>query len=818
LISEGDDLESRRLPPLQLQLFAGGDMAALQKTPIAAVAIAAVASLVGIGGFSPNAHAACTPDGTTLNCTGNITGDLFFDGFQDTSGSYTTYNFFDITDPVPIQPQFDSGIYIQSPTDATDLVVTTDAAILTTSANAISLDVLDGFITLENSGDLTSSNAGIYVFSKENTTPGVSGALVTNHGDIAADASGLWARATEGDVTVINTGDITAAGNAIVVQTAGNAFVTNSGDLSGGSAVLARGVGTNDVTLQSGTANGSTYGVRFESGTTNTLNNSATLSGGILAVIGAGGDDTVNNDGTINGSVNLGAGTNAFNNLFGGTFRPTHSVSLGAGNKFTNAGTLSPGGTGTAQVTTVTGDFEQTGTGTFAVDVDEGAATEADRINVSGTAAFAGTILPNVIALTSETGQLTIATATALTSTATVTNVGGYDFSLLVDGGTNLLLSWAYAPSPDSVLALLVNANANQRAIAVYLDTLVAAGPTAAQRALIDALLALGETDLISALNQLTPELYSDAQISTLYASQGFANNLLSCKVNGPGTASIIAEGQCLWAGASATFLSQDTTFNQLGFHETTGSFAAGAQVALDDNWRLGFGAGYQSTSVSTATNATSDGNTGQAGLALKYNVGSMLIAGTVSGGRAWYDTTRPVAFTGFSGTAESDSTIDFLNGGVRLAYVFGSPQLYFKPVLDAAATRVDLGGFTETGGGAANLVVQGTQQTVYTIAPSLEVGSEWWWANGTLVRPFLRGGVTFYEGNDFGLSAAFAGAPTGISPFTIHTDMDDVMGLVGAGLDMITAEDTALRLSYDGQLGETTQIHALGVKGSVSF
>ncbi len=93
-------------------------MAALQKTPIAAVAIAAVASLVGIGGFSPNAHAACTPSGTTLNCTGNITGDLFFDGFQDTSGSYTTYNFFDITDPVPIQPQFDSGIYIQSPTHA----------------------------------------------------------------------------------------------------------------------------------------------------------------------------------------------------------------------------------------------------------------------------------------------------------------------------------------------------------------------------------------------------------------------------------------------------------------------------------------------------------------------------------------------------------------------------------------------------------------------------------------------------------------------------------------------------------------------------
>jgi hypothetical protein len=47
---------------------------------------------------------------------------------------------------------------------------------------------------------------------------------------------------------------------------------------------------------------------------------------------------------------------------------------------------------------------------------------------------------------------------------------------------------------------------------------------------------------------------------------------------------------------------------------------------------------------------------------------------------------------------------------------------------------------------------------------------------------------------------------------------MDDVMGTVGAGLEMITAEDTALRLTYDGQLGETTQIHAVGLKGSARF
>lgn len=800
-------------------------MEALQNSSGSAVALAAVMTTAGILCIANPAHAACTsPGGATLNCTGNITGDLYHGGFFEGSAStYTAYNFFDVTAPVPIEPDSGyNGIYVRSQASTNDLAVTTDAAIQTSGAIAISLDAYDGSISLENSGDLNAtSSAGIYVFSKENTTPGVSGTSVTNHGNITSDLNGLWARATEGDVTVINTGNITTIGsNAINVQTNGNGTITTSGDLTGDYAVYARASGTNDVTLQSGNVQGDRYGVYFFAGTTNTLNNSTTLSGGLYAVYGAPGDDIINNGGSITGSISLRTGNNAFNNLFGGIFNAGTTVSVGAGT-LTNAGTLSPGGTGTAQVSVVTGDVIQSSTGIYVVDVDEGGATQSDRINVSGTAAFAGTILPNVIALTSDSGQLTIATAAALSSTAAVADLAGYNFSLLVEDGTDLVLSWTYAPpppEPDSILALLTDANPNQRAIAVYLDTMNAKGPDAALQALFDALIDLGETELIAALNQLLPELYSDAQISTFYASQGFANNLLSCKVNGPSAAAIIQEGQCLWAGASASFLSQDTTFSQLGFHETTGSFAAGAQVALDDNWRLGFGAGYQNTSVDTVTNATSEGNTGQAGVAIKYSAGAALVAGTVSGGRAWYDTTRPVAFTGFSETAESDSKIDFLNGGLRLAYVLGSPQLYFKPVLDAAATRLDMGGFTETGGGAANLAVASSKQTVYTIAPSVEVGTEWWLGNGTLVRPSVHAGATFYEGNDLALSAGFAGAPGGLSPFTINTDLDDVMGVVGAGLDLITAGNTVLHVAYDGQFGETTTLQSFVFKGSVQY
>ena len=113
---------------------------------------------------------------------------------------------------------------------------------------------------------------------------------------------------------------------------------------------------------------------------------------------------------------------------------------------------------------------------------------------------------------------------------------------------------------------------------------------------------------------------------------------------------------------------------------------------------------------------------------------------------------------------------------------------------------------------------MQGSGHTVYAVTPALEVGTEWWLSNGTLVRPFVRAGATWYDGVDMALSASFAGAPDGVGPFTIHTDMDDVMGVVGAGLDLINGEDGALRFTYDGQLGETTQIHSVGIKGSAKF
>ncbi len=610
-----------------------------------------------------------------------------------------------------------------------------------------------------------------------------------------SSSDGIRAGSVNGDVFVITSGHIAATGS----NASGISVSSSSGDLS--------------VTIASGSVSGgsgSGSGVEFTGGGTNTLHNFGAISAlSGWAISGGGNDETVNNHGTVIGNVDLGGGSNAFNNFAGALFQSGATADVGA---FTNAGTLSPGGVGTLQTTTFDDTFVQTRTGVLAIDLN-GAAGTSDQVVVSNTAALAGTVTVNLTSLPAAAQQ----TFTILQGLG-----GATDNGLMLSASPALGASLSFT-STDVVLSTNVSfssvagLNGNHQAISNALSAAFAAGGGGLSPVLVGLLSTQGLGDYKAALDQLSPELMSDAQIAALYASLGFANSLLSCRVNGTSTAAIVREGQCLWAGASAVFLDQGTTSGQIGFKETTGLFAAGAQIALDNAWRLGFGVGYQESSLETATNAASNGQIAQAGVALKYNPGPLLLAGVVNAGHGWYDTTRPMSFGGFSETTASSANLDIVNVGLRGAYVLGSPQLYYKPMLDLAATNTHLGGFAESGSAAA-LAVASSSRIVYTIAPSLEIGTEWWLSNGTLVRPYLRGGVAWYENGDMALTASFLGATAGVSPFTITTKLDGVMGTVGAGFDLINGADVALHVAYDGQLGASTQIHVVALKGSVRF
>jgi hypothetical protein len=85
-------------------------------------------------------------------------------------------------------------------------------------------------------------------------------------------------------------------------------------------------------------------------------------------------------------------------------------------------------------------------------------------------------------------------------------------------------------------------------------------------------------------------------------------------------------------------------------------------------------------------------------------------------------------------------------------------------------------------------------------------------------VRPYLRGGATFYDDPDFVLLASFDGAPGSVGPFRIASSTDDVVGNVGAGVDVIGAEGASFRLYYEGRFGDLVEQHGGGIKGTVPF
>jgi hypothetical protein len=76
---------------------------------------------------------------------------------------------------------------------------------------------------------------------------------------------------------------------------------------------------------------------------------------------------------------------------------------------------------------------------------------------------------------------------------------------------------------------------------------------------------------------------------------------------------------------------------------------------------------------------------------------------------------------------------------------------------------------------------------------PAIELGTHLQWANGTLVRPYVRGGVTLFDEMDFTLQANSLSAPSQVSPFRIRTGIDDVHADVSAGVEVLSAGGASL-------------------------
>jgi outer membrane autotransporter protein len=174
--------------------------------------------------------------------------------------------------------------------------------------------------------------------------------------------------------------------------------------------------------------------------------------------------------------------------------------------------------------------------------------------------------------------------------------------------------------------------------------------------------------------------------------------------------------------------------------------------------------------------------------------------------------------FGGFHAAARTRNEVDYLSGRLHAAYLINLGVLYLKPIIEGGLMSLSLNSFKESGAGGAGLVVEDSREKVWSLSPAIEIGSQINLDQGLTLQPFVRGGALWFSNGEFGVTASFTGSPAGVAPFTIPTKMDTLLAEVSAGIDIQTAAGAMIRLSYDGRLGEYTQQHGFGLKGSIPF
>ncbi len=113
-------------------------------------------------------------------------------------------------------------------------------------------------------------------------------------------------------------------------------------------------------------------------------------------------------------------------------------------------------------------------------------------------------------------------------------------------------------------------------------------------------------------------------------------------------------------------------------------------------------------------------------------------------------------------------------------------------------------------------LNVAGSNLSVWSYTPSVELGMQTRLANNSIVRPYAKVGGTFQDKDQVSTTASFAGIAG--SGFTVTSSMDRSFLDLGTGLDVIATDGSVLRLQLDGQYGDTTTTHSGSAKFSLKF
>jgi hypothetical protein len=658
-----------------------------------------------------------------------------------------------------------------------------------------------GIVTVNQTGKVSVEGGNaVGIFAQSTTTDGVSKAVnITTNGDINAVGVGSFGILAQS----------LGKHSTDQLQSSDNINITiNAGTIRGGAGLPPPGAVS--IAL---TDNERGAAINFRDGRNNSLINRGTV-GDVsdltrMAILGEIGNEAITNSGAFFGNMNLGAGANSFVNQVTGTITSGPNLSVGSGGTLTNNGLWSIGNQNVVAQTAISGNLNLSSSARLLVDLDVATTTADHLIVTGGNATVSGAIVLNrmnveaikpgtkSVVLVSATGGMTLNGVTLNIAPSAITyysldatqSAGATPAALTLNMNTDFV--------PANAAATM---SRNQRALGQYFNSIALAGTPASLKPTIAKIIAQSDAlKLTQVYDGLMPDTHLASQSMPFYGSQRFSDALMSCRQL-DGDYRFSSEGECSWMNIAPSWRKQDATAEQIGVKQDGMSIAAGFQRELNAQWHLGLGASFEAASLESQRINSSDlagrsqGEGGNLGAVLKGNFGASVVSISATAGQIDYDSSRFIA----AGTASSEQSVNLLAAHVRYGYAIEGANWYLKPGLDAGYTSIKRDAFQESGAGAANLVVAAESNDIFAMQPMLEFGGELPFDNGTRLRLFGRGGVTrIVSGESINLTAGFEGAPSTAAPFTVSQLLDKRTVNLTAGLDLIGANGTVLRIMY---------------------
>ncbi|WP_108859959.1 autotransporter outer membrane beta-barrel domain-containing protein [Ruegeria sp. Alg231-54] len=694
-------------------------------------------------------------------------------------------------------------------------------------------------------GDITFTQNGNIVTTGENAIGVVAQSLGGGGGMVDSVFRG-----SAGGVGSGGTIDMALNGNILSVGEGGIGVLAQSEGRDGAGAIT---LGFDGVVMGGTGQADAVASIVVDGGANNVLTlskDTVLLSGNNQLVNGGDGNDQISLAGDALGNLDLGAGTNGLTVEEGGAFYALDTINLGAAGLMQVNGDFILGanwGLNTDMTPTVkSGDFVFTGnvsqttnlTGSLAFGATASSTFDAyflttgasggnsDLVNVNGDATMGGTLTPQLNTLQRALPLVIVnPNGTAADAGTTIQDTVVLDYSIGLNGSTSDGSSIDLVITPDYSTA---NMNANEAAVGDYINQVLNGQGSAAQGELF-ALIGnmTSEADVIAAIGAFTVADYAADAVDAYYGTRVFADALHNCERFTDYQAGDDPRN-CVWFSGGRSFYDREQTgiYDELDINNT--NLSAGVRLPVGDELYAGFALGHDQISLRNGSQYNATGDRFNLGASLTKYTGPWEFAAMLSAGWSDYDSDRSGGISGVLPNGNVVNTVGVSSikhkmnqQNLRLSFAydhrFAGGSSYLRPEIAVDATRLA----TESNGDAtlSGIVLQDDSEMIYSLTPSLEIGTEQILSASQKLRVSFRAGAIISSNDTVSVSAGFAGASAADGGFTNTSFIGDAHGLVSARLGLFALDDSSfINLSLDHMFGDSTKALQVGLGLGLQF